>query len=620
MASSGQRRRQDDPSDGSATAGLLPNAEFAQQTQQRVYGQQGSHLSMSSSIAGSTYWPDTGDYRTPAERRATHGTVADKFSLSADPATWGVNVMPGAGYEEPDDYLHEPDPKRDRKADRGGSIFTFRGLTNLGFLLVLVACLLGLFAGYPLAHYFISKDLSNNGGFNLGGINASGQIPKMAGNFGLIDADTPSDAHTYKSFADGSEWQLVFSDEFEQDGRTFWPGDDPYWEASNLYAWATNDLEWYSPQAVTTENGSLVITTSEQEINNLNYMSGEVMTWNKFCFTGGLIMASISLPGSSNISGMWPAVWTMGNLGRVGYGASLDGMWPYVYDSCDIGTAPNQTHNGGPPDALTGGDKYNGGVLSYMPGQRLSRCTCQGESHPGPVHSDGTFVGRSAPEIDIFEAQVSGGVGSAGLSQSAQWAPFNHGYTFIENATSIADSDVTSYNTYAGGIYQQATSAVTKANPDCFDQNTGCFATHGFEYKPGYQNQSGYITWIANGDVSWSMDAATMAADPLVEVNDRPITGEPMYIIANVALANQFVPLDTAHLKFPTKMRIDWIRVYQPKDAINIGCDPEDYPTSAYIQQYPEAYSNPNMTTWTEPRSAGGYAQSMPKNSFLGQC
>jgi len=111
-----------------------------------------------------------------------------------------------------------------------------------------------------------------------------------------------------------------------------------------------------------------------------------------------------------------------------------------------------------------------------------------------------------------------------------------------------------------------------------------------------------------------------MAADPLVEVNDRPITGEPMYIIANVALANQFVPLDTAHLKFPTKMRIDWIRVYQPKDAINIGCDPEDYPTSAYIQQYPEAYSNPNLTTWTEPRSAGGYAQPMPKNSFLGQC
>lgn len=30
---------------------------------------------------------------------------------------------------------------------------------------------------------------------------------------------------------DGEEYSLVFSDEFEQDGRSFWPGDDPYWTA-----------------------------------------------------------------------------------------------------------------------------------------------------------------------------------------------------------------------------------------------------------------------------------------------------------------------------------------------------------------------------------------------------
>jgi beta-glucanase (GH16 family) len=32
------------------------------------------------------------------------------------------------------------------------------------------------------------------------------------------------------------------------------------------------------------------------------------------------------LPGSANVLGLWPAVWSMGNLGRVGYGASLEGM------------------------------------------------------------------------------------------------------------------------------------------------------------------------------------------------------------------------------------------------------------------------------------------------------
>lgn len=52
------------------------------------------------------------------------------------------------------------------------------------------------------------------------------------------------------------------------------------------------------------------------------------------------------------------------------------------------------------------GDVKENYALSYLPGQKLSRCTCPGESHPGPIHSDGSYVGRAAPEIDIFEAQV----------------------------------------------------------------------------------------------------------------------------------------------------------------------------------------------------------------------
>lgn len=59
----------------------------------------------------------------------------------------------------------------------------------------------------------------------------------MPNNFGLIDVDTPSSAFTVTSFADGSEWQLVFSDEFNTENRTFWPGDDPYWEAVDLHYW-----------------------------------------------------------------------------------------------------------------------------------------------------------------------------------------------------------------------------------------------------------------------------------------------------------------------------------------------------------------------------------------------
>jgi len=94
---------------------------------------------------------------------------------------------------------------------------------------------------------------------------------------------------------------------------------------------------------------------------------------------------------------------------------------------------------------------YNLGDFSCLLGQRLSRCTCPGEEHPGPTHDDGTFVGRSAPEIDVLEATVQGGQGA--VSQSGQWAPFNAGYEPFNNTENFfaPDSTVTGLNSYAGG-------------------------------------------------------------------------------------------------------------------------------------------------------------------------
>ena len=85
-------------------------------------------------------------------------------------------------------------------------------------------------------------------------------------------------------------------------------------------------------------------------------------------------------------------------------------------------------------------------------------------------------------------------------------------------------------------------------------------------------------------------------------------------------MSYNFGPIDLAHIPFPVHLRIDYIRVYQPAGAINIGCDPPEYPTAAYIEQYAEAYTNPNLTTWTGEAEAGGYNQPFPKNSFLGEC
>ena len=42
--------------------------------------------------------------------------------------------------------------------------------------------------------------------------------------------------------------------------------------------------------------------------------------------------------------------------------------------------------------------------------------------------------------------------------------------------------------------------------------------------------------------------------------------------------------------------------------------------TSDVPPRYSEAYTNPNLTTWTGSPDTGGYNQPFPKNSFLGQC
>ncbi|KAJ3516407.1 hypothetical protein NLJ89_g1151 [Agrocybe chaxingu] len=374
-----------------------------------------------------------------------------------------------------------------------------------------------LFAGYPILTYVTSTKFTNQAGFNLGGTNASGQIPDLPGNFGLIDRDTPKNAYTYKSTMDNEELVLVFSDEFNTDGRTFYPGDDPFWEAVDLHYWGTSNLEWYDPSQATTKDGNLVFRLDRFDDTSINhdmtYRSGMIQTWNKFCFTGGLI------------------------VGRAGYGATLEGTWPYTYDACDVGTLPNQTYPGErrPAAALENGDGKANGELSYLPGQRLSACTCPGESHPGPVRKNGEYVGRSAPEIDMFEATVTDGVGHVSLS--AQFAPFNYPGT--------------------------------------------CFALYGFEYKPGFDDA--YVTWI-NEVTAWTIRASAFVDDPLVEISSRPIPQEPMYIIANLGISEDFSVIDAENLQIPGIMLVDYIRVYQRQGEINVGCDPKDFPTAKYIE------------------------------------
>jgi beta-glucan synthesis-associated protein KRE6 len=121
------------------------------------------------------------------------------------------------------------------------------------------------------------------------------------------------------------------------------------------------------------------------------------------------------------------------------------------------------------------------------------------------MHSDGSFVGRSAPEIDVFEAQITGTPLTGQVSQSGQWGPFNAGYNWFNTSDNliIYNETITELNPYKGGAFQQATSGVTETSKfltcvlecwangvspdgDCYELGTGCSEIYGFEYKPGF--------------------------------------------------------------------------------------------------------------------------------------
>ena len=394
---------------------------------------------------------------------------------------------------------------------------------------------------------------------------------------GLIDPDTPDSAKSITAH-DGSTWNLAFSDEFSQPGRSFFEGDDPYFTAVDIWYGVTADLEWYDPDAVTTNNGVLEIRFDAYQNHNLNYRSGMLQSWNQLCFKQGRLEASISLPGQGDTVGFWPGFWSMGNLGRPGYAATTDGMWPYTYhDECDVGITPNQSDPNG---------------ISWLPGMRLPACTCNGQDHPSQGNS------RSAPEIDVLEA-TNGAFDSTGnviglVSQSMQLAPMDVFYMPNYDFVEIANFDITTMNVYKGGPYQEAFSGISSLNNAWYNGNG--YQTYAYEYTPG---ASGDVQWFIGTEKSWRMTADALS--PNGNIGQRVVPQEPMAIIANLGISPGFSSINYTGIAslLPATMRLDYIRIYQNGDG-EMTCDPNGYPSTDYINEHFNAYSDQNLTTWYE--------------------
>jgi beta-glucanase (GH16 family) len=483
---------------------------------------------------------------------------------------------------EADDNLHMPADDDDLTSKPNWRVyFGRRQIASTIGGIVLVMGLLCLFIVLPILAYATNI-------YSPGGGSSAGSATKVANygpawahvnnntypllqnvRTGLIDPDTPSSAKTRKSTFDGSTLNLVFSDEFNHDNRTFYPGDDPFWTAPNMWYGATQDMEWYDPVAVNTSGGTLQLTLSAFANHNLGYMSGMLNSWNQLCFKGGVFEVSASLPGPAGVPGLWPGIWTMGNLGRPGYRATTDGVWPYTYNSCDAGITPNQSA----PDGT-----------SYLPGQRLNSCTCKGADHPNP----GT--GRGAPEIDILEAAVNQQMNLGEITQSYQVAPFDIFWRPNAAFLQIPNYEQTSMNGYCGGPFQQAISGTTLLNNDWYDGNA--YQKYAFEYVPG--TSTGKIAWFVGDDQTFMMDGR--AIGPNGNVNSRVVSEEPMSMVLNLGMSGSWGAMDLAALKFPTVMRIDYVRIYQKAGQETITCDPPGYPTTDFISNHGEAYNNPNLT------------------------
>jgi beta-glucanase (GH16 family) len=257
-------------------------------------------------------------------------------------------------------------------------------------------------------------------------VQAATEYSTKSGILPWVDPATPSSRQTYKT-SRGATWDLVMSDEFNTEGRSFEAGDDHLWTSMNKADGVNSALEVYLHNMTGTEcvdddcyffieadTGETTLTIWNDYLSpagyedvTFYYKAGMVQSWNKFCFQGGMIEVRAQLPGAvTNASGnpdvetgsgsvraanidyypTWPGIWLMGNLGRAIFSASTSRMWPFSYNECNDTVFDSQN-------------------------QRISAC----DDDPGSGMNPNQ--GRGAPEIDILEG------GGTAISSSIQVGP-----------------------------------------------------------------------------------------------------------------------------------------------------------------------------------------------------
>lgn len=450
-----------------------------------------------------------------------------------------------------------------------------------------------------------------------------------------VDPDTPKSSRKTKPLTtnDKREYELVFSDEFEQDGRTFQDGTDPRWTAIHKNDYTNLALHFYHEDNAFTSNGVLNVTTvlkdndykAFNEKNEKYYLdtkhvqSAMMQGWNKFCFIGGIAEFRAKLPGDGGKGGLWPALWMLGNLARATYVGSSDFVWPYSFNQCDAKKRLSQELN-----------------------------ACDKVNHYGMASE----FGRGSPEIDIVEAMQgnideklpSTHIKRPYQSTSLQVAPGletdrpvlgkrprkGHWYSSMEySPKNTSDLNPFFYGTtllHKPKVYSYQADALS-ANTQLNNSHYESHHLYRVEWEPPAANGSGgYLKWYTDGEYVFGIYGHSLS------IMETEIPSEPMYFIINTAVSSHWgfpqpcpegcscscyecgnpdcacgMPDGYCH-NYPASFEIDYVRVYQAKDEPKhfLGCSPPHRPTEQWIRGHPERYVSPGQKRPLETTRLGG--------------
>lgn len=440
-----------------------------------------------------------------------------------------------------------------------------------------------------------------------------------------MPTESPSAWPTFQA----KTFELVFSDEFNTPNRNFADGSDPRWTALDKNDYTNDALHYYSPKnAYTNEEGLLIIKSeaADTEIVGFDDVKGKkshvtkhfrsamLQSWNKFCFTGGILEAEVTLPGKHDIGGLWPAFWLLGNLGRHTYVGSSEAVWPWSETKC---------------------------TKKSWEAQRISGCL--ESSHYGME----ARLGRGAPEIDVFEAQpgniphntgpfLKSPIGQPFASCSFQVAPglpdrrpgdgdwpgpdqWYRGLVFGRN-TSLNINFYGNYNHLSKvkhPVKEDYWSDAVSMNRQLSAEHFNTSHTYRLEWDVPTENSPGYIHWFINGELVFALNGASLDDAG----TGAEISSEPSYILFNTAISKQWgFPVkcpdnceckefdcnsedwsktcgfndgfcDMIKSKAP-EYKINWVRVYQDptNEKQKVGCSTPERPTRRYIEAHQDMY------------------------------